>query len=59
MLEHSQNILSLKFGFGCTGSLMLCSSFLELWLIFVVGHRFLLQLLLLLWSTGSMALGHQ
>ena len=54
MLERSQNIISLKFGFGCPGSLMLCSSFLELRLVFVVGHRFLTAVA----HCGAQALWH-
>ena len=52
MLERSQNILSLKFGFGCAGSLTLCSSFLEWRLVFVVGHRFLI-------AVASLIVGHR
>ena len=59
MLECSQNTLSLKFGFGCAGSLLWLSSLLESRLAFAVGHRFLTAVASLTVSTGCMARGHQ
>ena len=59
MLERSQDMLSLRFGFGCAGSLLRRSSFLESRLAFVAGHRFLTAVASLTVSTGCMARGHQ